>query len=124
MSAACPATATAPADLTTMRETVSAVLTPDGDPVLPEPSDTHAALLTDLLRGHLELMVREVDAAAQRLPDTIPRFCALACVGEARGKLRAGPAARPGGEIAYARRLARVLSALCDHHERMGGEPG
>lgn len=117
-------TAALPVDLEEMRETVSALLHPGGGPVLPEPPDPHVAVLTELLRGQLEVMVREVGTVAGRLPDTIPRYCALACVGEARGKLRAAPAAGPGGAVAYARRLARVLAALCDHHELMDGEPG
>ncbi|MEU3899719.1 DUF6415 family natural product biosynthesis protein [Streptomyces sp. NPDC045251] len=124
MSATGQPTATVPVDVETMRETVSAVLNADGGPVLPEPSDDQVLSLIALLRGHLEVMVREVETAAGKLPDSITRFCALACVGEARGKLRARPAALPGGAVAYARRLARVLAALCDHHERMAGEPG
>ncbi|MEU3896641.1 DUF6415 family natural product biosynthesis protein [Streptomyces sp. NPDC045251] len=115
-------TATVPVDLEKTRETVRALLNADGGPVLPEPPDTHVTVLTELLRGHLEVMVREVETAAGKLPDTIPRYCALACIGEARGKLRAAPAARPGGAVAYARRLARVLAALCDHHELMAGD--
>ncbi|MFC7815997.1 DUF6415 family natural product biosynthesis protein [Streptomyces sp. NPDC057367] len=122
MTATGQPTATVPVDLETMRETVSALLNADGGPVLPEPPDTHVTVLTELLRGHLEVMVREVETAAGKLPDTIPRYCALACVGEARGKLRAAPAARPGGAVAYARRLARVLAALCDHRELMAGD--
>ncbi|GAA3977458.1 hypothetical protein GCM10022384_29130 [Streptomyces marokkonensis] len=124
MNATRQPTATVPVDLEKMRETVRALLNADGGPVLPEPPDTQVAVLTELLRGHLELMLREVETTVERLPDTITRYCALACVGEARGKLRAAPAARPGGAVAYARRLARVLAALCDHHELMDGEPG
>ncbi|MFG3034594.1 DUF6415 family natural product biosynthesis protein [Streptomyces sp. NPDC048253] len=44
-----------------------------------------------------------------------------ACVGEARGKLRAEPGHGPGGTLGYAQRLARVLNALCDHYEKIGG---
>ncbi|MGW0632097.1 DUF6415 family natural product biosynthesis protein [Streptomyces sp. NPDC002758] len=51
--------------------------------------------------------------------DSIPRYCALACLGEARGKLRAQPSPVPGGDLAYARRLARALNALCDHFEAL-----
>ncbi|MFE0802690.1 DUF6415 family natural product biosynthesis protein [Streptomyces sp. NPDC058812] len=122
MNATGQPTATVPVDLETMRETVSALLNADGGTVYPEPSDTQVTVLIELLRRHVEVMVREV-VAAGRLPDSITRYCALACIGEARGKLRAAPAARPGGANAYARRLARVLAALCDHHELMDGEP-
>jgi len=57
--------------------------------------------------------------------DDIPRYCALACVGEARGKLRAGPDPGVGGDIGYTRKLARSLNALCDHWENLSGvRPG
>jgi hypothetical protein len=72
------------------------------------------------LRGHLELLADEVEQAAVRLPkDEVLRYCVLACVGEARGRLRISP--RPGHSsgVAYARRLARVLNALCDHYENL-----
>ncbi|CAL9271579.1 hypothetical protein SUDANB5_00023 [Streptomyces sp. SudanB5_2050] len=123
MNATGQPTATVPADLETMRETVSALLNADGNPVLPEPSDMQVTVLTELLRGHLEVMIRETEAVTGRLPASIARYCALACAGEARGKLRAAPTAQPGGVIAYARRLARVLAALCDHYELMDSEP-
>jgi hypothetical protein len=74
--------------------------------------------LTLQVRGHIEVLMPDVQAVADGLPDDdIPRYCALACIGEARGKLRIE--ARPGlaAGLAHARRLARVLSALCDHYE-------
>ena len=77
--------------------------------------------MTATLRVHLELLALEVEAAAGNLDkESIPRYCALACVGEARGKLSAEPRPGPGGDVAYARRLARVLNALCDHYETLG----
>ncbi|MGC9498164.1 DUF6415 family natural product biosynthesis protein [Streptomyces sp. WG7] len=111
-------------DLEEMRETVLALLNPDGSPAVPEPADPEAATLTELLRGHLQMLAPEVEAAVGTLPDSIARYCALACIGEARDKLRTQPVPRPGGSVAYARRLARVLHALCEHHERMCGRPG
>jgi hypothetical protein len=58
-------------------------------------------------------------AALQRDKDDVPRYCALACIGEARGKLRVP--ARPGEHHAlpHARRLSRGLAALCDHYEAL-----
>ncbi|MER5914552.1 DUF6415 family natural product biosynthesis protein [Streptomyces sp. NPDC001982] len=50
---------------------------------------------------------------------SIPRYCALTCLGEARGKLKAEPNPAPGGDLAYARRLARALNALCDHFDAL-----
>lgn len=79
--------------------------------------------LKDLLsqmRGHMQLLVPDIEQAAARLPhDDVPRFCALACVGEARGKL--SPYARPSLDLDYARKMARTLQALCDHHENLCG---
>ncbi|GAA5032458.1 hypothetical protein GCM10023335_74960 [Streptomyces siamensis] len=54
--------------------------------------------------------------------DDVPRYCALACVGEARGKLRAQPGTGPGRDAAHARRLARSLIALCDHYAALTGQ--
>ncbi|MFD4261957.1 DUF6415 family natural product biosynthesis protein [Streptomyces sp. NPDC058534] len=113
---------TASVDLEPMRETARTVLNPDGGPAVPESGDAEVAATTELLRSHLELLLPEVEAVAGKLPDGIATYCALACVGEARGKLRTQPLPRPGGALAYARRLARVLIALCDHHARMVGE--
>ncbi|MFD8739414.1 DUF6415 family natural product biosynthesis protein [Streptomyces sp. NPDC059618] len=84
------------------------------------PASEELEALTLQLRGHIELLIPEVEETAGRLPkDDIPRYCALACTGEARGKLRARP--RPGHatELAHARRLARVVNALVDHHENL-----
>ncbi|MEU3618500.1 MULTISPECIES: DUF6415 family natural product biosynthesis protein [unclassified Streptomyces] len=114
---------TAPSvDIAVMRETVEIVLNPDAAPeALSLPAD-EVVTLTQTLCGHLELLIPVVEQAAGRLgKESVPRYCALACVGEARGKLRAEPDPRLGGNIGHARRLARVLNALCDHHEKIGG---
>jgi hypothetical protein len=102
-----------------MRDAVAQLLE-ESAPPSPEFLDT----LTLQIRGHLELLMPEVQEITDRLPeDDIPRYCALACIGEARGKLRIE--ARPGlsGMLAHARRLARVLNALCDHYETLGTAP-
>ncbi|WP_431315947.1 DUF6415 family natural product biosynthesis protein [Streptomyces murinus] len=49
--------------------------------------------------------------------DSVARYCASACIGEACGKLQTRPAPRADGEVEYARSLARVLRALLDHFE-------
>jgi len=77
-----------PVDITTMRASVALVLPPD---VTPTDGDT-LELLTGLLCGHMELLIPEIEQAAAGLPaDDVPRYVALACVGEARGKLSARP---------------------------------
>jgi hypothetical protein len=105
-----------------MRETVQILLDPDA--VALPPTADELETLTQLVRGHLELLIPEVEQSVRRLKkDSIPRYCALACVGEARGKLRAEPIRRFGVEVGYARRLARTLNALCDHYENLGARP-
>ncbi|MFE2263359.1 DUF6415 family natural product biosynthesis protein [Streptomyces griseosporeus] len=109
-----------PVDLTTMRETVAILLDPHGGPARSTPSDPELATLTETLRGHLEALTPEVEHLMAALPkNSILRYCILACLGEARDRLRAEPARRYGGPAGHARRLARVLNALCDHHEQL-----
>ncbi|MEU0738327.1 DUF6415 family natural product biosynthesis protein [Streptomyces sp. NPDC006134] len=121
MSTARQHSETAPVDLELMRETASLLVTPDALAVELPPAARELDAVTARLRGHLELLVREVEAAACDLPDSsIRKYCALACAGEARGKLRTEPTPRYGGELGHARRLARVLNTLCDHYEELG----
>lgn len=108
-------------DIATMRETANLLLGPDDGPGALPPVPKELDTLTSMLRGHLELLIPEVEKKAGRLPkDSIPRYCAIGCVGEARRKLAAGPSHRYGGDVGHARRLARVLRALCDHYENAG----
>lgn len=104
-----------------MRETADRLLGPDAD-ALP-PSAAEVDTLTRTMRGHLEVLILDVESLVGGRPKNVAHYCALACVGEARGKLSVE--ARPGlaGALAYARRLARVLNALCDHYGRLGGQP-
>ncbi|MFJ3302177.1 DUF6415 family natural product biosynthesis protein [Streptomyces sp. NPDC086549] len=109
-----------PVDIKVMRETARILLEPDAAPDALPPGPDELDTLTRTLSGHLELLVPEVEKAAGRLhKESIPRYCALACVGEARGKLRSTP--RPGvsRDVAHARKLARVLNALCEHYEKL-----
>jgi hypothetical protein len=107
-----------PPDLAAMRGIAALLLGPDdGAEALP-PVPENLDVVTAALREHLELLIPEVEMKAGRLPDdSIPRHCALACVGEARRRLTAGPSPRFGGDAGHARRLARVLRALCRHYE-------
>ncbi|OUD00006.1 DUF6415 family natural product biosynthesis protein [Streptomyces swartbergensis] len=107
-------------DLAIMRETARLVLGPDSGPDTLPPAAEELDTLTATLRGHLQLLTPEVEQAAGRLPENSPtRSGAMYCVGEARGKLRAPELsfARLSGSVMYARRLARVLVALCEHYE-------
>jgi hypothetical protein len=107
-------------DLLTMRVTARRLLGPDGGPDTVPPTLHETETLTSTLRGHIELLAPKVEQVAGRLrKDNVSRYCALACVGEARGKLRAAPGPGSSGAVAYARRLARVLNALCTHYEEL-----
>ncbi|MFG2678302.1 DUF6415 family natural product biosynthesis protein [Streptomyces sp. NPDC048392] len=104
-----------------MRADARRLLADDAEPPSPEDLDT----LTLMLRGHMMLAVPVVETAAQQLPeDDIPRACALACIGEARMRLRLEPrnSSLPAG-IAHAERLARSVNALCDHYLTLVGGP-
>jgi hypothetical protein len=106
---------TAPLDLELMRKTVNQLLDPDAVPGVLAPAAEALDTLTLQIRGHLELLMPEVEQKAEQLPkENIPRYCALACLGEARERLRAQPGEAPHDALVYARRLARVLNALLD----------
>jgi len=116
------ATDQAPPDVATMRDTVDRLLDPDTTPGVLPPTAGEVDTLTRTMRGQLELLIPEIEGAVRGRPTNVAQYCALACVGEARAKLRIQ--ARPGYEsaVAHARRLARALYALCDHYERLGGQ--
>lgn len=107
-----------PLDVPTMRASARRLLAEDAELPTFEEMET----LTLLLRGHMMLIIPEVEQVAARQPkDDIPRYCALACIGEARMRLdlTAGHGLPAG--IAHAKRLSRSLNALCDHYENLGG---
>ncbi|MFC3351994.1 DUF6415 family natural product biosynthesis protein, partial [Streptomyces echinoruber] len=79
----------APPDIDTMRATARRVFAAglSADDLSADDLDT----LVPALRGHVRLLIPEVQQAAERTPtDSVQRHCALACVGDARGKLRLG----------------------------------
>lgn len=103
-----------------MRESVRILLATDAEPPALDELDTLTLTLT--LRGHIQLLIPEVEDAAAREPtDSIPRYCALACIGEARNKLRVANGGTLPIQLSMARNLARVVNALCDHHENLSG---
>ncbi|MEU9569970.1 DUF6415 family natural product biosynthesis protein [Streptomyces massasporeus] len=70
------------------------------------------------LHALLVVIVPEVELAALALPeDSVPRACALHCVGDARTRISMDPGRTPAARIAQARRLARSVHVLCDHYE-------
>lgn len=112
-----------PPDIATMRATVDRLLDPDAVPGVLPPSGDELETLTATVRGHLEVLLPDVEEAARELKaDSISRYGMLEIVWEARSRLEAQPSRRYGGEVGYARRLARVLNALCNHYEQLSGQ--
>jgi hypothetical protein len=107
-----------PPDVETMRVSVRHALSE-------APQAHELDILGATLRGHIEVLIPEVEKVAGRHPKgSAPRYCALACVGEARAKLRMGDGAPLlPVRLSVVEKLARVTGALCDHYERMGGRP-
>ncbi|MEU0189879.1 DUF6415 family natural product biosynthesis protein [Streptomyces afghaniensis] len=109
-----PATKAPPLDLDTMRACAGRLLGQAAEVPSPEELET----LTLQLRGHIMLVIPEVETVALALvEDGVARACALFCLGEARLRLNATPGRRVSARIAHAQRLARSVRALCDHHE-------
>ena len=101
-----------------MRRSISHLLGPHAQP----PAGDELTTLHGLLRGHLHLLIPEVEQAAlNRDREDVPRYVALACVDQARTTLRTAPCDGGYGALVQARRLARRLAALCDHYETLTG---
>ncbi|MFJ6729971.1 DUF6415 family natural product biosynthesis protein [Streptomyces sp. NPDC091281] len=103
-----------------MRDTARCLVTTDGGPVLPAPDGAGLTALTAALGEHLEALIPLVEEGLRRTTtDSVARHCALACLGDARLRLRAQPSARHHGALGHARRLARALRSLCEHYEQL-----
>ncbi|MFH8701974.1 DUF6415 family natural product biosynthesis protein [Streptomyces chartreusis] len=113
--------AQAPPDIAMMRATAAPVLGPDDGPHAFPPSSAALETLDSTLRGHLQLLIPDVQRAAGSRRKDVQTYCALACVGEARGKLTVPTAGASAVRVCHIRRLARVLLALCEHYERLTG---
>ncbi|MFG2781019.1 DUF6415 family natural product biosynthesis protein [Streptomyces prunicolor] len=109
-----------PPDIETMRVTADRLLDPDAAPGVLPPSAVEVDTLIQLMRGQLELLIPDIQRVTGEDPKNVAHYCALACVGEARERLRLEPGSGRDRAAAYARRLARVLNALCDHYENIG----
>lgn len=97
-----------PVDIATMRDAISRAL-PESAP------SEDVKTLTAQLRGHINLLIPEVEQHALKLPKHYPpRDNALAAVWVARSDLDAAPARKPE---AHLRELAYTLKSLCARHE-------
>jgi hypothetical protein len=105
-------------DIEAMRDTVGLVLQVSDAPHTQFGFDAEELqTLTERLRGHLHVLIPEVERLLRGLPKGgVERYCGLACLGDARQRLRAVPSHRYGGPPGHARRLARALHALCEHY--------
>jgi hypothetical protein len=113
----------APPDITTMRESVDIALIDIRDSEAVGGDQLETLVLT--LRGHIEVLLPEVEALAGRLPkDDIPARVAIACMSEAREKLRIGIGQSTTLKVSLIWKLARSVRALCDHFENLGGPAG
>jgi hypothetical protein len=105
-----------PLDLRVMRAGAAQVLAADTQPL----SDEELTILTLQLRGHLVLLIPEVEDLADFLPaGDPPRECATAGIAEARRRLSEQPDTRGPSALSHAQRLARSVDGLCTHLERL-----
>ena len=104
----------APLDIAAMRKTAAPTL--DTGAALPRYDDLQDTVL--LLRGHLNLLVPEIEGLARALPDGHPmRAPALVAAAHARVQLDAGPGPGLVSAANHAKALARHLRTLCGHYE-------
>jgi len=104
------------ADIVTMRDTIHRMIGSGAQP----PTGEGLALLTSVLRGHIELIIPVVEQAARKLPQYYPlRDGGLVAVWSARRKLSATVDPGPGGLAAHAVELAYALDFLCDRYESL-----
>ncbi|MEV5337638.1 DUF6415 family natural product biosynthesis protein [Streptomyces sp. NPDC052676] len=105
-----------PLEVEVLRQAARLLLAEDAD--LPPERELDA--LTLQLRGHLELAIPVVEDLAERFPEEdVPRACAHSAVMAARVRLSRPPGRALASKVAYAQRLARSVSALCDHYENL-----
>ncbi|MGW0826920.1 DUF6415 family natural product biosynthesis protein [Streptomyces sp. NPDC002845] len=110
-----------PVDTETMRATTARLLADDAAPPSPIELDT----LTLTLKGHLGVLIPEVERVAAQQPDddpalTIPVACAVVAAAEARRKLDIPLHPGAWAASAYARRLARSVDSLLTSLESLG----
>jgi hypothetical protein len=103
----------APPDIATMRATAARAL---HDAPAADDLDT----LASMLRGHMHILIPEVDQLASHRRDTAA-ISARACVGEARGKLNLGNGDIEAVRVSVVQKLARSVDALCRHYDALGG---
>ncbi|MFG2963599.1 DUF6415 family natural product biosynthesis protein [Streptomyces sp. NPDC048288] len=110
-----------PPDIQTMRKTAHRFLAPDARPIPNGEVDT----LRVALRGQIEELIPTIEAMTRTFPDgDFPSACALAGVREARMRLGLIPGYNSPGQMTVSMKLARSVTALCDHYENLNGQQG
>ncbi|MCI3246274.1 DUF6415 family natural product biosynthesis protein [Streptomyces spinosisporus] len=84
------------------------------------PSVDDLDLLASTLRGHMHVLIPEVEQLAVRRHDTAG-ISARACVDEARRKLNLGNGDIEAVRVSVVQKLARSVDALCRHYVALGG---
>lgn len=108
--------ATAPIDTDTMRDHAKRAL----NEVFDSAEDLDILILA--LRGHIQLMIPEVEQVIGEHPrDHIPAICARACCGEARRRLVMGNGDTIAVRVSVSQKLARTVDALVRHYTELGG---
>jgi hypothetical protein len=111
-----------PPDIEAMRRTARGLLGPDDAPDFLPPGEAELEVVTGQLVGYLAVLMPQVETLATARHKSVEQYCALGCVGEGRRKLSVTPDPDLRSRALHARRLARVLDALCKHYEHLGGE--
>ncbi|MBA4864334.1 hypothetical protein H1V43_23865 [Streptomyces sp. PSKA54] len=105
-----------PLDVATMRAAAAELLGENAQ--LPRYEDLE--VMTSRLRGHLMLLIPEVEDVVSRLPmDDVPGRVAVAGVGEARRRLDTAAGVGLVSAVKYAQNLARSVESLCSHLESL-----
>lgn len=107
-----------PLDIETMRATTERLLSEDAESPTAEELDGLALLY----RGHLALLIPEIERAVCRLPDDSRlKARALGGVSEARSHLGIKPCRAPARQVIRTERLARSVICLLGHLEELDG---
>ncbi|GGZ62931.1 hypothetical protein GCM10010387_65380 [Streptomyces inusitatus] len=104
-----------PLDLPTMQGNARRLLVSGGE--LPE---NELAALTELLRGHVELLIGEVAQRVERsAPEDPAVLVARVGLNEARRRFITPPGFGPDASYQHARRLARSTFSLTNHYQNL-----
>ncbi|MGW7358232.1 DUF6415 family natural product biosynthesis protein [Streptomyces sp. NPDC054802] len=106
---------TGPVDIATMRDTARRVLSLERPPTRDD-----IEVLTAALRGHVQLLVPEIQALIRAQPaGDLHAGIAQVGIEEASRRLTTPPGFGPDAAYRRARKLALSVCSLCDHYEHL-----